>query len=218
MPKRLGTAAVKPLDMSDLDQQAVPGSNFASLVGSCVFEQLTQVPGSLAKSGGTASVWGLISSERRPSHCGSSGFTWEQEMLGCDGWSYLYSRPRRTLLLFFPLGSFLLWFQPFSVAIHSPLCMLCSVDSVMSDCLQLYGLLHTTDSSIHGICQARILDWAAMPYSRRSPQPRDWTSVSYVSCIGRQILYPLSHLGSPVSLLCLPAIVFVRVSVSLESI
>ena len=44
-------------------------------------------------------------------------------------------------------------------------------------------------SSIHGILQARILEWVAFPFSRRSSQPRDRTHVSYVSCIGRWVLY-----------------------------
>ena len=33
-------------------------------------------------------------------------------------------------------------------------------------------------SSVHGILQARILEWVAMPSSRRSSQPRDQTQVS----------------------------------------
>ena len=33
--------------------------------------------------------------------------------------------------------------------------------------------------------------------SRGSSWPRDSTCISYVSCIGRQILYPEHHLGSP---------------------
>ena len=44
-------------------------------------------------------------------------------------------------------------------------------------------------SSIHGIFQARILEWVAISYSRGSSKPRDQTSVSCVSCIGRWILY-----------------------------
>ena len=40
--------------------------------------------------------------------------------------------------------------------------------------------------------QARILKWVAMPSSRRSSWPRDQIDVSYVSCIGRQVLYPLA--------------------------
>ena len=37
-------------------------------------------------------------------------------------------------------------------------------------------------SSVHGILQARILEWVAMPSSRGSSQPRDRTCVSYCSC------------------------------------
>ena len=44
-------------------------------------------------------------------------------------------------------------------------------------------------STIHEIFQARILEWVAMPFSRGSSQPRDQTHISYVSCIGRSILY-----------------------------
>ena len=40
-----------------------------------------------------------------------------------------------------------------------------------------------------GIVQARILEWGAMPSSRGSSWPRDQTCVSYVSCIGRRVLY-----------------------------
>ena len=35
-----------------------------------------------------------------------------------------------------------------------------------------------------------------MPSFRGSSQPRDGTFVSYVSCIGRQVLYHSCHLGS----------------------
>ena len=38
-------------------------------------------------------------------------------------------------------------------------------------------------SSVHGILQARILEWVAMPSSRGSSWPRDWTRVSCGSCI-----------------------------------
>ena len=34
-----------------------------------------------------------------------------------------------------------------------------------------------------------ILEWVAIPFSRGSPQPRDLTCISCISCIGRQILY-----------------------------
>ena len=52
-------------------------------------------------------------------------------------------------------------------------------------------------SSVYEILQARKLEWVAMPSSRGSSWPRDQTSISYVSCIGRWILYHKGHLGSP---------------------
>ena len=50
-------------------------------------------------------------------------------------------------------------------------------------------------SSVPGILQARILEWVAMPSSRGSSQPRGQTCISYVSCIGRRVLYHCRHLG-----------------------
>ena len=44
-------------------------------------------------------------------------------------------------------------------------------------------------SSVHGISQAGILEWVVISSSRGSSRRRDWTDVSCVSCIGRQILY-----------------------------
>ena len=44
-------------------------------------------------------------------------------------------------------------------------------------------------SSVHGIPQASILEWVAISSSMGSSQPRDQTHVSYMSCIGRWILY-----------------------------
>ena len=47
--------------------------------------------------------------------------------------------------------------------------------SVVSDSMQLHG--HT----VHGILQARILEWVAFPFCRRSSQPRDQTQVSRIA-------------------------------------
>ena len=54
------------------------------------------------------------------------------------------------------------------------------------------------DYTVHGILQARILEWVAIPFSRGSSQPRDQTQGSLGDlphC--RRILYQLSHQGSP---------------------
>ena len=47
-------------------------------------------------------------------------------------------------------------------------------------CLWPHGLQHTR-SSVHGILQARKLEWIAIAFCRGSSQPRDWTQVSHVS-------------------------------------
>ena len=55
----------------------------------------------------------------------------------------------------------------------------------MSNSLQLYDC-SWPGSSVHGILQARILEWVAISSSRGSSQPRDCTQIS---CIDWQILY-----------------------------
>ena len=47
-------------------------------------------------------------------------------------------------------------------------------------------------SSVHGIVQARILEWVAIPFSRDLPNPRIEPK-SPVLWAGSQIPYPLSH-------------------------
>ena len=37
------------------------------------------------------------------------------------------------------------------------------------------------DCTVHGILQARILEWVAFPFFRGSSQPRDWTQVSHTA-------------------------------------
>ena len=51
-------------------------------------------------------------------------------------------------------------------------------------CVWLFVTPRTRDSSVHGILQARILEWVAISSSRGSSQPRGWTPVSYF-CTGR---------------------------------
>ena len=37
------------------------------------------------------------------------------------------------------------------------------------------------DSSVHGVLQARILKWVAIPFSRGFSWPRDWTLISHTA-------------------------------------
>ena len=52
-------------------------------------------------------------------------------------------------------------------------------------------------SSVHGIFQARVVEWVAISFSRGSSWPRDRTQVSRIVS---KTLYRLSHQGSPVNI------------------
>ena len=60
--------------------------------------------------------------------------------------------------------------------------------SVMSGSLQPMDC-NPPASCVQEIFQARILECVAMPFSRGSFRPRGQTSISYVSRIGRWVLY-----------------------------
>ena len=73
-------------------------------------------------------------------------------------------------------------------------------------------------SSVHGILQARILEWVVMPSCRGSSWLRDQTHISCISFIVGVFL-PLSHQGSPpftkcsaVTVMCGPKILLVWTS------
>ena len=72
----------------------------------------------------------------------------------------------------------------------------CEIATVMSDSLWSYGL-QPARLFCPGILQASILEWIARHAFRGSSRPRNWTCVSYVSFIGRRVLYYQCHLWSP---------------------
>ena len=49
---------------------------------------------------------------------------------------------------------------------------------VTQSCPTLYDPM---DYTVHGVLQARILEWVAFPFSRESSQCRDQTQVSYIA-------------------------------------
>ena len=60
---------------------------------------------------------------------------------------------------------------------------LCVVCLVTQSCLTLDDSMDCSlpGSSVHGILQARILEWVAIPFSRGSSWSRDWTGVSCIA-------------------------------------
>ena len=91
---------------------------------------------------------------------------------------------------------FLIWYYTCFINTLNHLIVCCSVT-------KSYFTLHDAmdcslpSSSVHGISQTRTMDWVAISFYKGSSQPRDSTCVSYVSCIGRWVLYHWCHLGSP---------------------
>ena len=74
-----------------------------------------------------------------------------------------------------PLSNFCLY----HACVHAKSLQLCQILRDRMDC-SLPG------SSVHGILQARILEWVAIPFSRGSSWSRDQTCAT---CIGGQIIY-----------------------------
>ena len=81
-------------------------------------------------------------------------------------------------------------------------CICVCAPTCMRACAQSYlTLCDPTDcslpgSSVHGISQARLLEWVAIFSSRGFSRPRDWT---LVSCFGQVDSLPLCHLGISIS-------------------
>ena len=123
-------------------------------------------------------------------------------------WSYLYKYPylkKRNIKLFFTSDTNILYShcvililvryrtffssttcKPFPKFISYTCIHACSVASVMSNSLEPDMDCSPLGSSVHGISQARILEWVAMSSYRGSCQPRDQICIS---CTGRWILY-----------------------------
>ena len=75
------------------------------------------------------------------------------------------------------------------------------VYSVTQSCLTLCDPTDCSppDSPLHGIFQARILEWVAISSSRRSSWPKDRNCVSCSSCTGRWILYCWTIREAPIA-------------------
>ena len=78
-----------------------------------------------------------------------------------------------------------------------PSLLICA--QLFQSCLSLWKPMDCSPPglSVHRILQARILKWVAFLSSRRSSWPRDQTRIFLHLLYCRRILYPLSHLGSP---------------------
>ena len=84
---------------------------------------------------------------------------------------------------------FVKWFQLFDSTffgrIYGVIMMVCMHAKLLQLCLVLCNPMDCSPSGslVHGILQARLLMWIAMPSSRGSSWPRDRTCIPYSSCI-----------------------------------
>ena len=110
-------------------------------------------------------------------------------------WYYTLLSCYKILFSFFPLFCYILdtqtWISLNSWPVpYTALIIICSMQGQL--CLTLCSPMDCSppDSSIHGISQARVLEWGAISSFRRSSRPRDQTPISCVSWLSRWILYP----------------------------
>ena len=79
-------------------------------------------------------------------------------------------------------------------------------------------------SSVHGIFQARILEWFAIPFSRESSWPRDWTQVSctagrfFTNCTTKEVPICLWRFSFFWGGLCCPACRIIVPQPGMESV
>ena len=103
--------------------------------------------------------------------------------------TFFYSHPSSALLQFLCLiGSLvILIFNFILISIEVCVCMCSVAQSRLTLCHPIKCGL--TASSVHGISQARILEWVVISSSRGSSWPTDWTFISCVPLLIRWILY-----------------------------
>ena len=95
--------------------------------------------------------------------------TLQELVYNYDWFTVMYSRDQHNIVKQLPSSIYICVFVCVLVTHLCP--TLCN----STDC-------SSPDSSVHGILQVRILEWVAIPFSRGSSWPRDWTWVSCVSC------------------------------------
>ena len=76
---------------------------------------------------------------------------------------------------------------------HSAKSILCMCAMSLQSCPALCEPMDRGAGSM-GILWARILECVVMPFSGKYSWPRDQTHISYISCIGKQVLYHQRHL------------------------
>ena len=107
-------------------------------------------------------------------------------------WRFIESSPRR---LFFHFINGKKWLREWLMPVHKTqsqtpnmvlLSIVCALLLLISCSVASHSFLDPVDcsppgSSVHGMSQARILEWVAIPFSRGSSWPRDQTHFSWIA-------------------------------------
>ena len=114
-----------------------------------------------------------------------------EKPLNCPKWMYLFA------FLSSSEWEFLLFPMVNTFGVVSVLDIPCSVTQ---SCPTLYDPMdyRPLDSSVRGIFQARILEWVTISFSRGSSWPSDRIHASWISCVGRLIVYHWASFEKPV--------------------
>ena len=82
------------------------------------------------------------------------------------------------------------WYPSWTVKYLNDISYACMHAKSLQLCTTLFDPMDWSSpgSSVHGILQVRILEWVAMPSSRRSSWPRNWTCISHGSCFAGRVL------------------------------
>ena len=124
-------------------------------------------------------------------------FHGQRSLMGHSSWNHRVGHDWVTNTFTLSLSMTSCWLQRQS---HSKLwCYLLKKFTLSSSsvCIHAQSCLTLSNSmncsppgySVHGILQARILEWVTISFSKGSSPPRGRTCNSHVPCIGRRILY-----------------------------
>ena len=133
----------------------------------------------------------------RPSAGGLLLWKWGAHTIGGPQWSQVSLAVQAWLPLFWPRYSDSTCSHFHEGLVNAFLC----VDA--QSCPTLCNPMDCSPpgSSVHGILQARILEWSAISFSRRSSPPRDQTSVTCMSPGFAGRFFTTEPLGKPATIL-----------------
>ena len=135
-----------------------------------------------------------MAGDRRSVICSTSLFLWCK--YSCHGWFLATNLMAMNMELGRAVHNWLLWGhvnwlqdttvwvpseQKIKLLVWDPLDFSFALSSCVKVIQSCPTLCNAMDYAVHGILQARLLEWVAFPFSKGSSQPRDQTQVSHIA-------------------------------------